>query len=179
MIEVSLSLHAHTTASYQCVVCEEWQEQNVKLVSGSISSAQRPSMLISVARPANGKGYPDRAVFKARVDTPPLHSLGLTVEHQQQADRLRLTERRQEETPYWHYVTVVLFFLQLVTHMSSLHNSSQCGLNRGELFIPLTQNTFNDLIFQISAIVFSSPKLCVFTIHFKNSFRSWHNTTFV
>lgn len=36
-------------------------------------------------------------MFKAWVDTRPLHSLGLTVEHQQQADGLRLTEQRQEE----------------------------------------------------------------------------------
>lgn len=43
------------------------------------------------------KGYPNRTVFKARVDTRPLHSLGLTIEHQQQADGLRLIEQRQEE----------------------------------------------------------------------------------
>lgn len=28
----TLSLHAHTVASYSCVTCEEWWEQNVKLM---------------------------------------------------------------------------------------------------------------------------------------------------
>lgn len=45
----------------------------------------------------NGKGYPDRALFKARMDTPPLHSLGLTVKDEEQADWLRLTGQKQGE----------------------------------------------------------------------------------
>lgn len=45
----------------------------------------------------NGKGYPDRALFKARMDTPPLHSLGLTVKDEEQADWLRLKGQKQGE----------------------------------------------------------------------------------
>lgn len=37
------------------------------------------------------KGYPDGAVLEAWVDASPLHSLGLPVEHQQQAHSLRLS----------------------------------------------------------------------------------------
>lgn len=42
-----------------------------------------------------GKGYPDGTVFEAWMDTPPLHSLGLTIEDQEQTDRLRLMEPTQ------------------------------------------------------------------------------------
>ena len=76
-----------------------WNAKNdkkrmLKLWSRSVSSTQSSWTIMSEPK---GKGYPNRAVFEARVDTCPLHSLGLTVEHQQQADGLRLTERRQEE----------------------------------------------------------------------------------
>lgn len=48
------------------------------------------------------------------MDTPPLHSLGLTVKDQEQADRLRLTDKRREERSLCkaeYYMDITLFFV--------------------------------------------------------------------
>lgn len=68
----------------------------------------------------NAKGYPDWTVFEVWVDAPPLHSLRLTVEDQQQTAGLRLHGEEKANKHWGQNEGVVNIHLKPEVHIHQI-----------------------------------------------------------
>lgn len=123
------------TYQKELLLCSIWKMTSLILLK---SLTHRVTVNI-IAWPSKcKKGYPDWALLEVWMDTPPFHSLRLTIEHQEQAHRLCLKSRTiavKLGAPIhqqWH------FLLQIKEYC---HIDRPGEGNNHSLFIPRDVNT--------------------------------------